>query len=141
MGVLETPESDQISLSQRFPQNTGSPKDSGRAFFRKISAPLDRVDWLDSERLGPFLGLMEVEKLQNRIAKLERENAQLRQQNLALENQGRFKTAPLNPQSGNEEPDSRFWECSHSLTKQQVERYSRQLLLHSFGAQGEFLEA
>ena len=80
--------------------------------------------------------LMEIENLKNRIAELEKENEQLLRRNLELEGRNPLEQETPKAPESDHSSDKCSWECDHDLTKAQVERYSRQLVLSSFGPQG-----
>ena len=70
------------------------------------------------------------EALLSRVQQLERENAQLRDA-MAQGN------GPAGPQPPKGPPSPPSWAAAHGLPKAAVERYSRQMILPAFGAEGE----
>lgn len=75
---------------------------------------------------------MEIEQLKKRIVQLEKENAELRKESISNTTQSNSETFQTNTTS-----QHLFWECDHDLNADQVNRYSRQLLLSSFGPEGK----
>ena len=72
-----------------------------------------------------------MEDLQRRIADLEQENAQLRRALVGSDT--RFQNSD---ETVSDAKTERTWECGHDLTAQQVARYSRHLMLPTFGVEG-----
>ena len=78
--------------------------------------------------------MMEIDQLKQRVAALEEENAVLRQQLL----EGRSGCVHLSSRNTHSADSSgTFWESDHGLNAFEVQRYGRQLILPTFGPQGE----